>query len=173
MRIFSAMAEQRSSGVLIGIGIFKLVKVVILLVAGFAAVELLHRDPQSELWRWIEHFNINPTQPIIERALGKASDVDSAELWKVIVTAFTYAVLLSIEGIGLLLKKHWAEYFTVFITGSLLPFEIWELHKGLTATRVIALIVNVAIVVYLIVRLVKQRHDKKRPRAGALRPSHA
>src|SRR5205085_758284 len=39
------------------------------------------------------------------------------------VGSFTYAVLLSIEGIGLCRRKRWAEYMTVGITASLLPFE--------------------------------------------------
>ena len=39
---------------------------------------------------------------------------------------FLYALLYLVEGIGLLLKKHWAEYFTVVATGLFIPVEIWE-----------------------------------------------
>jgi uncharacterized membrane protein (DUF2068 family) len=155
------MAERRSGGVLVAIGIFKMVKVTLLLVAAFAALRLLHRDPEAWLWHWIDRFNVDPTRPIVRKVLGGSEHVHEGTLWKVIITSFTYAVLMSVEGVGLILRKHWAEWATVFITGSLLPFELWELHKHVTATRIIALILNVAIVVYLVVRLVKQRHHPR------------
>ena len=173
MHIVVDMAERRSGGVLIAIGIFKVVKVALLVLAGLAALKLLHRDAESEVWNWIERFNVNPTRPIVQKALGGAGQLDAKKLHEVIATSFTYAVLLSIEATGLLLRKRWGEYATVLITGSLLPFEIWELCKEVTATRVIALAVNLAIVVYLIVRLVKHRREDRRPRQGAMRPAHA
>ena len=58
-----------------------------------------------------------------------------------------------VEGIGLWFGRRWAEYLTVIATGLLIPLEIYELARKFTTPRVVALIVNVAIVIYLIVQL--------------------
>jgi uncharacterized membrane protein (DUF2068 family) len=66
---------------------------------------------------------------------------------------FVYAALLLTEGVGLLFRARWAEYFTVVITASFVPLELYEIARHLTLARVTVLAVNVAIVWYLIVRL--------------------
>ena len=64
--------------------------------------------------------------------------------------ACAYAALYATEGVGLWLQKRWAEYLTTIATASLIPFEIWELTRGASATKVAALAINIAIVIYLI-----------------------
>jgi uncharacterized membrane protein (DUF2068 family) len=61
-----------------------------------------------------------------------------------------YAVLEGVEAIGLWFAKRWAEYLTFVATTVLLPLELYELTTRITALKVIALIVNVAIVIYLL-----------------------
>ncbi len=72
---------------------------------------------------------------------------------------FFYAALLSTEGIGLLLRKHWAEYFTVITTAALIPLEVYELIRHFTAVKVVVLVINIAIVWYLVLRL-RKPHGK-------------
>jgi uncharacterized membrane protein (DUF2068 family) len=61
-----------------------------------------------------------------------------------------YGLLEGIEAIGLWYARRWAEYLTFIATIALLPLEIYELTTRVTALKVVALIVNVAIVVYLL-----------------------
>jgi uncharacterized membrane protein (DUF2068 family) len=61
--------------------------------------------------------------------------------------------LLLTEGTGLLLRQRWAEYFTVVVTGSFIPLELYELARHVTVPRLIVTGINVAIVWYLIVTL--------------------
>ncbi len=72
-------------------------------------------------------------------------------------TAFAYAALFIAEGTGLWLQNKWAEYLTLIATASFLPFEIYEVVKRVTALRVVVIVINAAIVVYLVWRL---RHRK-------------
>ena len=65
------------------------------------------------------------------------------------VFACVYALLFATEGVGLWLQKRWAEYLTIVATASLIPFEIWELTRGLSVLKGAALAINIAIVVYL------------------------
>lgn len=62
-----------------------------------------------------------------------------------------YALLELIEGVGLWLLTRWGEYFAVIATSVFLPLEIHDLTKGITATRVVTLSINVAAVIYLLV----------------------
>jgi uncharacterized membrane protein (DUF2068 family) len=61
-----------------------------------------------------------------------------------------YALLEGAEAVGLWYQKRWAEYLTFIATTSLLPLEVYELSHSVSPFKVIALIVNLAIVVYLL-----------------------
>ena len=61
-----------------------------------------------------------------------------------------YAALEGIEAVGLWFQRRWAEYLTFIATTALLPLEIFELTRTVSPLKVIALIVNVAVVVYLL-----------------------
>jgi uncharacterized membrane protein (DUF2068 family) len=62
-----------------------------------------------------------------------------------------YGVLEAVEMVGLWYAKRWAEYLTFIATTALLPLEVYELTTRITAVKVVALLINVAIVVYLLV----------------------
>ena len=61
-----------------------------------------------------------------------------------------YALLEGIEAVGLWFAKRWAEYLTFVATIVFIPYEIDELIKGVTALKVLAFIINVAVAVYLL-----------------------
>lgn len=61
-----------------------------------------------------------------------------------------YAVLEGVEAVGLWLQKRWAEYLTLVATTLLLPLEIWELSRSVSVLKVTALIVNLAVIAYLL-----------------------
>jgi uncharacterized membrane protein (DUF2068 family) len=62
-----------------------------------------------------------------------------------------YAAVELIEAVGLWYQRRWAEYLTFIVTASLLPFEIYELVNKLSPFKIVAFVVNVAVVVYLLV----------------------
>jgi uncharacterized membrane protein (DUF2068 family) len=66
------------------------------------------------------------------------------------VTATVYAVVEGVEAVGLWLERRWAEYLTVIATAGFLPFEVHELVTRVTAFRLGAFVVNVALVVFLL-----------------------
>ncbi len=65
-------------------------------------------------------------------------------------TAGVYAVIEGIEAVGLWMQKRWAEYLTALATVGFLPLEIHELMKRVTVVRVGALVINIAVLVYLV-----------------------
>lgn len=66
------------------------------------------------------------------------------------LVASGYAVVSGFEAVGLWRERRWAEYLTVLTTAGFLPFEIDELVKRVTFVRVGAMIVNLAILAYLV-----------------------
>ena len=60
-----------------------------------------------------------------------------------------YALIEGAEGVGLAMRRRWAEYLIVFATGLLIPYEVWEVVNKVTLFRVGSLALNIAIVAYL------------------------
>jgi uncharacterized membrane protein (DUF2068 family) len=67
-----------------------------------------------------------------------------------LLTAIAYCVIEGVEAVGLWRGRRWAEYLTAVATAGFLPFEIAELLKRVTVGRGVALVVNVAVLAYLV-----------------------
>jgi uncharacterized membrane protein (DUF2068 family) len=74
----------------------------------------------------------------------------SSKLHLFAAIALTYASIEGIEAVGLWYGKRWAEYLTLIVTASLLPVEVYELTQHATPFKILALIVNIAVVAYLL-----------------------
>lgn len=135
------------------IAIFKLFKGVLLLVVGIGALKLLHRDVGEVVSHWVDVLRVDPDNRFIHRLLVRALSLTPKQLEAASAGTFIYSALLLTEGFGLLLRKRWAEYFTIVTTGGLIPLEAYEIHRHLTAPKIVVLLINVAIVIYLIVQV--------------------
>ena len=96
---------------------------------------------------------------------AEVTDLADAHLRALEIGTFFYALLHTVEGIGLILGYHWAEYLVIVATGSLIPFEIYEIVRKVTPISVGLFVVNVAIVIYLILTLRKDRRERLHPAA--------
>ena len=61
-----------------------------------------------------------------------------------------YAALNAVEAVGLWREKRWAEYLTFVEVSLLVPIEIYEISVSVSWFKVGALVVNLAVVVYLL-----------------------
>ncbi len=68
------------------------------------------------------------------------------------VGAIVYALLEGTEGVGLAMRRRWAEYLTVIATGLLIPYEAYEVIHRVTLFKIGALLLNIAVVGYLAYR---------------------
>jgi len=143
------------------IAIFKLLKAITLIAIGVGALELLHRDVFSTLEHWVAVSGIDPGNRWVERGIEKASNLSHAKVKGLGIVSFIYAGLFLTEGIGLWLMKRWAEWFTIIITSSLVPVEIYELYRHPSATKILVLIINIAVVIYLVYRVRSDKHTSE------------
>ena len=132
------------------IGGFKLAKGLALLAVALEAHRLLHNDIADVVARWVAHLHLDLDNRYIDRVLSNLLSLDDRRLRVISAGTLCYAGLLLTEGIGLLLRRRWAEYFTVIVTGSLIPLEVYELLRHATLARLVLIVVNVAVVWYLI-----------------------
>lgn len=135
------------------IAAFKLLKAGLLIALGVGAFKLLHKDMADVLEHWIEAFKLDPANRFVDVALARAANLSPGQIKKLGLGSFIYAGLFLTEGIGLWLLKRWAEWLTIIITSSLVPVEVYEIHRHLTPVKLTVLVVNLAIVGYLIYRV--------------------
>ena len=139
------------------IALFKLLKGSLLIALGVAALKLLHTDVFSLVERWAAMVGLDQNSRFVGRALSATAALTPSRVRDLIVGSFLYAGLFLTEGIGLWLLKRWAMWFTVVFTGSFLPIEIYEFARRPSAGKVALLLLNLALVVYLIRQIRDER----------------
>src|SRR6266478_7534897 len=135
------------------IALFKLLKGVLLIAVGVAALKLLYTDIASLVESWVAVLGRDQNSRCVGRALSTAAALTPNRVRDVIVGSFLYGGLFLTEGIGLWLLKRWAMWFTVIITASFLPIEIYELARHPSVGKVALLVINLGLVAYLIRRI--------------------
>jgi len=99
--------------------------------------------------RLVALLNLDTDNAYITLALEKLGLVSNTMIVGISIGGFAYAVLNLVEAYGLHRRLRWAEWLTVVATGLLIPFEVYEVVHRLSPVRVGALVLNVAIVIYL------------------------
>lgn len=137
------------------IAVFKLAKALLLIAVAIGAIKLLHKDVAEIASDWIAAIRVDPDNRLVHGLIAKLGLMNDRKLEELSFGSFFYAALLLTEGVGLWMRQRWAEYFTIVITCSLIPLELYEIAKRVTVTRIAFLVVNLAIVWYLFIQLRK------------------
>jgi uncharacterized membrane protein (DUF2068 family) len=145
----AAEHRHRDRG-LMAIGLFKLGKAVFFFLLGFGAIHLLHKDLGDEVMRLATSLKFDPESKFVTLLLDKVDLIDAHRLKQISLATFAYSALALTEGIGLMLEKVWAEYLTLILTVSFLPWELFELGRHPNWFRLSLLLINLAVLAYLI-----------------------
>src|SRR6266436_10362721 len=132
-----------------------------LLAIGLGALHYLHGDIEKDFAHWMELLRADPHNRYVLWLLEKVSNADEHRLRQLSVGTFFYSALFLSEGTGLALAKRWAEYLTIVTTASLMPIEMYEIYVHPTWPRVVVLLVNIAVVAYVIVGLRRMKKHKE------------
>lgn len=150
-------SKPQSAGLLILIGLFKLMKAALLFTVALSLRHMQHSDAERFLRECVHAVRIDPENHYIHAAIAKVTGLNPRTLHELSVGTFAYGALFAVEGLGLVLRKRWAEYLTVISTTGLLPLEVYELIHHPRPAKAVILVLNVAIVAYLIVGLYRSR----------------
>ena len=82
--------------------------------------------------------------------IQRSFTLDSRTLTLVAGGLALYAIIELVEGVGLWLGKRWGEYFAMVATSIFLPYEIYDLTVKVTWLRLVALLINLLLVIYLV-----------------------
>jgi uncharacterized membrane protein (DUF2068 family) len=146
---------RRSDRVIRLIGAFKLVKAALLIAVGIGALSMAGDPAIADTVH-----AVRPSAHFINDMLGKILDVPPQHLRVLGVGSLVYAVIFLIEGYGLLRRRRWAEYLTTIITISFIPIEVYEMVEKGSVLKAAVIVINIAVVIYLIWRLRQENRDE-------------
>ena len=133
----------------------RIVKAIVLIAL---AVGLLAAGQSGLLTRWAqyaqEELNLEAGNGLIVQFLLKLLLIIGTftHVNVLAIGAIAYALLEGTEGVGLAMRRRWAEYLTVIATGILIPYEAFEVIHKVTLFKIGALLLNVTVVGYLAYR---------------------
>lgn len=141
--------------------LFEAVKGTVVLLAGFGALSLLHRDVHALAIALVGRLHLDPNHRIPGIFIRAAANVGDMQLWVWAALAAAYAIFRFVEGYGLWKERLWAEWLAVISGGIYLPLEIYELWRRMTWVRFSALTANIVVVVFMAIVLQRSSRVKK------------
>jgi len=155
--------EEGSRGLLL-VGLFKMSKAIFFGALAAGALHLIHQNVGELVMRAINDVpHMDPEGRLASFIMDKADMVGAHQLRQAGMLSFGYACVCVVEGTGLLLRKVWAEYFTIVLTAGALPWEIFELIREFSWFKVGLMFLNVLVLLYLLwlVRRMRIRENQE------------
>jgi uncharacterized membrane protein (DUF2068 family) len=150
--------SSKPLGLMAWIIVYKVVKAVLATAGGVAAIRLGRHNLVEMAQRWLPYVAVDPDGRLGTRVLAKVAGINPQNLRWTACVLFLYAVLYSIEAIGLYREKLWAEWFTVVQTSLIIPLEIYAIVRQPGPLKCMALLLSTLTVIYLLWRI---RQDRK------------
>jgi uncharacterized membrane protein (DUF2068 family) len=135
---------------LLAIGLLKLVEAAFFFLVGMGVLHFIHHDLGDAAVRLAERLRMDMDGRVMTWVLDHIDDMTAHRLRQIGAATFFYAGLRVTEGVGLLKEKAWAEYMTVGVTVSFLPWEMYEICRRPDLVRVGLLITNLIVLAYLL-----------------------
>ena len=136
----------------------------VVLLAGFGALSLIHQNVQGVAEQLVGYLHLNPAKDYPRIFLDTAAHMTDARLWLLTILALGYALIRFVEAYGLWRGRRWAEWFAAVSGGIYVPFEIYELSKGLNFLLLSALVTNLLVVGLMINALLRVRSIERSER---------
>jgi uncharacterized membrane protein (DUF2068 family) len=128
---------------------FEAAKGLVVLLAGFGVLLLIHRDLQAAAERVVVHLHLDPASRYPRIFLRAATESTPGRLRLLALGAFVYSTLRFIEAVGLWRARRWAEWFGVATGLIYVPFEAIAFVRRPELEPFLALLLNLMIVVIL------------------------
>ena len=162
----SGKRSRRDRGI-VAIGVFKLLQGLLFILLGIGAIRLLHKDLMQVAEHFILAMRFDPEGRFVSLILDKVATIDPHRLRQISAAIFAVAALDMIEGTGLVLEQAWAEYVTLILTASFLPWEFFEVLRRATWIRGSLLVINLIVVIYLVYYVQARMRERRLRRGGS------
>jgi uncharacterized membrane protein (DUF2068 family) len=150
------------------IALLKFGKALLLIATSYGVHQLLNAALVERLYTWSAALSDDRFErKLLMRALTWVEGLGAKKIQIFLAVTIAYTAVVLTEGIGLWLRRAWAEWLTVIATSSLIPFELWELITRPPERRLpigLTLALNLLIVWYL-ARLLRATlaHQRQEP----------
>ena len=133
------------------------------LLFGFGALALLHKDLDDVAERFVDFLRLNPDGRVSGFFFRLADRTTDKSLWLLAAGAIVYSSLRFAEAYGLWHERAWAEWFALISGALYLPWEIYEIIRHPHLWKWALLAINVIVVLYMLkLRMRDRQRDKPR-----------
>ena len=146
----SAPAAQRKPAGLYTIIALKVGKSLLLLGIALGIYSLIDNDLRSELDHFVRWVRLDPEHAFFITLGERLERITPANVRFVASGTFLYVALLVVESLGLWRRAFWAAWLAIGETAFFIPIEVFELMHRFSRGILLILVVNVAIVWYLL-----------------------
>lgn len=142
---------HRRRAALRAVASLELAKGVGVLLLGFGAVSMVHKDAWDVAESLLRFLHVNPDHHRYAQVfLNLADNITDKKLWALAAGAAAYSIVRFIEAYGLWQERTWAEWFALISGALYVPFEAYEVVRRTNAIHVAVLLINLIIVFYML-----------------------
>jgi uncharacterized membrane protein (DUF2068 family) len=151
------------------VAMLEFAKGIAVVLAGLGVFSMRHKDIWGVTESFLEFFHVNPLHRYVGVFIELVYRLSDVRLWKIAVVASIYVTLRFIEAYGLWYVRPWAEWLAIASGSLYIPFEVADMMRRPDGIRLLIIVVNVGIVLYmLMLRLeaAKKRHAARHELPG-------
>jgi uncharacterized membrane protein (DUF2068 family) len=141
------------------VALFEAVKGMLVLIIGLGLLSFVHHDVQQKAEELVRHFHLNPANRYPRIFLQLAQKITDVRLVLFSLAALFYSSFRFAEAYGLWHARRWAQWLGVVSGAVYIPIEAFELCERFSRTKATVLLVNLAIVGYLIYTIMSKAGD--------------
>ena len=153
---------MRLSSGLRTIAVFEAFKGTLALLAAFGVLAIIPAGARHIAIELVGRLHLNAGKRYPGVFVRLLENTANAQLWLIAALVVVYAVVRFAEAYGLWRYRRWAEWLAAVSGAIYVPFEIYELSRGLTSVKLAALLLNIAVVGYMCYALWRSRRTTGR-----------
>ncbi len=123
-------------------------------------LSLLHKDLDSVVDHLTEWLRLNPDSRIADWFYDLADRTTGRGIWAAVSVGLGYSACRFVEAYGLWNERHWAEWFALISGAIWLPVELFALLAHPEWIRLLVLLGNTAVVMYILRIMIENRRER-------------
>ena len=145
------------------IALVEAAKGAIVLVIGFGLLSFLGQDAEAFAEHLVNRLHLNPAHHYPQIFIHAMTEITDSKLWMLAGLATLYSLIRFVEAYGLWKQRRWAEWMAALSGAVYVPAEIYEIAHRVSWLKVGALVINLAIVAYMVWLLTEHRRMARQP----------
>jgi uncharacterized membrane protein (DUF2068 family) len=151
----------RLSSGLRAVALFEAIKGTLALFAAFGLLAIIPAEAREDALELVGRLHLNPGKNYPAVFVHLMENAANTQLWLIAGLVVVYALVRFLEAYGLWRSRPWAEWLAAASGAIYVPFEIYEISRGVSSIKVAALVLNITIVAYMSHALWQSSRNKR------------